>query len=386
MNSKSSILLLLLALQVSLIGCAGNPTDSLIVPKSTYAYVAGAESQASKAVTITGYLINADTGALSTLTGPTTTLPDGLIKMLSSAQPAGAFLFTLSSDGINSNVRSFKVKAGTGVLAPVQEIILRNTEGSGLPILAIHPSGKFLYAQRSDFRNNRLCVVAYRIDPYTGNLTERSCSAGELQTLVFAPPGDFAYGNANDGALGGYIVNQDDGSLTSLEGAIPDTTVSALASDPRGLALYTLRLDYYGCALLESWTINSQSGSLIFAGSIPQTNLGPSCTPGYTIFTPSGDFAYLYYTPGHYPHYANESFALSVDRTTGNLTVIGAAGGSGLPAIEPSHGKLMISINSYQGLVSQFIDPQTGILSQTVSTIPLPQPSPDALIVVAPAK
>lgn len=364
-------------------------TVSLAVQRPEYTYVASAASANATPVQITGYRLDPDTGSISTLAGAPASLTEAVIALSSVTESGGSFLFALTSDGTNQHLSSFRIDGGTGALTPVQTIAFGSTEGKWL---SIAPSGKFLYTQRFNSTNRAFCVVAYLVDPNTGYLTESSCTAGEPRTIVIAPPGNFAYLNGKDGSLNGYVVNPSDGSLTAMQGAIPDATITALASDPRGLALDTLRPNYYGCAVLESWTIDSNSGSLTYAGNVPPEDLhlgSLSCYPGNTVFTPSGDFAYIY-ARGHYMHDPNATFVLSVDHTTGKLTEIGPAGTVSdfqvVFAAEPLEGRFVIASGGGAGPVVQPVDTSTGKLLQPVSTIVLTQPVVVGIVVVAPTK
>lgn len=133
---------------------------------------------------------------------------------------------------------SFKVDPATGSLTPVQTIELRDASGepTGGNWLSAHPSGKFLYTQRADYLHQTFCILAYVIDPATGNLTESSCTGGFSDPVVVTPQ-NFAYAlnalNLPQLKLNIYSVKPNDGSLTLLQSS-PFNLPGRFFTDPLG--------------------------------------------------------------------------------------------------------------------------------------------------------
>jgi 6-phosphogluconolactonase (cycloisomerase 2 family) len=378
--------------QVSLQASAGqishSTSASLSLAKPGYAYIAGTESSNPASYDFAGYAVDANTGALSRLPGSPATLPDAPLAVAATSESGGTFIFVLTGTSTHNNLSGYKAVAESGFLVPVQGITFGGSDGGWI---AVHPSGKFLYTRRLDQVNNELCNVAYLIDPTTGSLTESSCSGEPAASFVVPPPGNFAYAtSAQDGSVQGYSINQNDGSLTTIQITQAIQNRSVWATDPLGRALYALLAAFPDCNFLETWTIDPNSGSLTLSGVLApdnSSNYGSlACRSVSIAFAPKDNFAYAS-SEGYYLHDFSGVFELTVNPATGNLTNANALSPEVLFAqVEPSQGKFMIEGMNYTGLVSVSIDPNTGVLSQPVVTVPLPQPSSTIMIVVAPSK
>jgi 6-phosphogluconolactonase (cycloisomerase 2 family) len=361
---------------------------SLSVAQPVYAYIAGTENSTPASYDIAGYAVDANTGALVKLQGAPATLPNTPLGMVEASESGGTFVFILTGTNAQDNTLSGFQVATTGLLTPVQGIAFGNSDGGWI---TVHPSGRFLYTKRLDHLNNKLCNVAYLIDPATGNLTESSCSGEPAASFVVPPPGDFAYATNADVSVQAYAINRNDGSLTAIQTTQAIQNQSVWATDPLGHALYTL-VPNYNCHLLETWAIDSNSGSLTMAGVLTPAfgSYGSlSCDQGWITFTPKGNFGYVL-GESIYPTDPRGVFELTIDPTTGNLTNAQAPSQEAQFAqVEPSQSKFMIAGTQVfstepNNLVSESIDPNTGALSQPIATVPLPQSSSTMMIVVSP--
>jgi 6-phosphogluconolactonase (cycloisomerase 2 family) len=354
--------------QVSFVATSGSLTHTATTPVSVahpvYAFVLRATVYINLPLLNTqdiyGFAVDANTGAITSTASPITGFYETPYSVLSATLPGGTFLFVGSSANPYSNhLTTFKVDPATGSLAQVSITDFGNT---GASVLAVHPSGKFLYTTRADYTKNQFCIVAFLIDPQTANLTESSCT-GELSTsFVVPPPGNFAYvTNAQDGLLKGYAVDQNDGSLTLLQNIPSGQMQSVFASDAKGRALYNLFASANpGCSDLGIWTIDSASGSL----TPVTTSFGPVQCGGLSItFTLADTFAYVTSLPYQTP---NGTVAGAVDAITGNLTNLpGSPFSTAWSAqVEPSQGKYLVGLIN-NGAGSYLIDPASGIPAQT---------------------
>jgi 6-phosphogluconolactonase (cycloisomerase 2 family) len=358
-------------------------TISLSVANAVYAYVASGGRNLSPPYDIAGFAVDANTGALSAV--QTTPLwPSYPTDLAAVLEPGGAFVFALMSDG---SLSSFRVDPGTGSLTPVQTIFYQQPDQFGL---AVHPSGKFLYVQLST------CILAYLIDPVTGNLTQSSCSSGFLNNpFLVAPSGNFAYGvgappGAATSSLNAYSVNQADGSLTVLQSLPFNHPSFVFASDPLGHALYALDFAGVGtCGGLLLWQIDSQTGALTQLN----TSFGPPlCIVTSISFTPADSFAYLTSYSG--ANSASGIYGGVVDPATGNLTNVrgspfhSPSGQPRLGLVEPSQGKFLIVIvvNPLPYTVTSWaIDGATGALSQVSGVLsPLGARTHVKMVIIAP--
>ena len=364
--------------QVFLQGASGtqiyNSVVSVSAASPVYAYVANGkiENIPFGPNDIAEFAVDANTGSVSAVPGGPTNLPEPPIDLATVSGTGGAFVFVLTGLGGFSNLESYKIDSATGSLTPVQTIDYQMTGG---PWLAAHPSGKFLYVQREDYAQGNFCILAYLIDPVTGNLTESSCSPGFLGSLVVAPPGHFAYGSGS--TINIYSVNQNDGSLTSLQ-TLPPSQGFLVASDPFGRALYGAG----ECGGPPIWSIDPNSGSLTQVN----TSFGPVCGLASISFTPTDSFAYL--IAGSSDQSFPSIFAGMVDPTTGNLTNVAGSpfANNSFAQVEPSQGKFLIGLGPIASTVGSYaIDPTTGALSQGFgATAPLPEPAPVKMVIIEP--
>jgi 6-phosphogluconolactonase len=101
--------------------------------------------------------------------------------------------FAYTVDELNSTVTAYTFDEGKGSLTVMQTIstVPQGTTGrNDTAEIAIHPSGKFLYASNRGHDT----IVAFRIDAATGKLTaagEYSIEGKEPRNFVIDPPGKF---------------------------------------------------------------------------------------------------------------------------------------------------------------------------------------------------
>jgi 6-phosphogluconolactonase (cycloisomerase 2 family) len=306
------------------------------------------------------------------------------------SESGGTFLYAVTA-GAATTLLSFRINPANGVLSPIQAI--NSPSGFGEPRLAVHPSGKYLYA--AQVTN---CVLAYSIDPATGNLTQASCSVQNPNgPLVVAPSGKFAYGGDSNSSsspilLTAYSVNQSDGSLTSFQSVVTDEANSLLYTDPQGHALYNLTTppQGLGCGGLSIWEIDATSGQL----SSLNPSAGGPCTPWSMSFDPGSQFVYLAI---NIYHPFDGVYGAAVDPTNGNLTFVsGPSATQSSPrwaVAEPSQGRFLFVYNPYgigpsytpaPAIVAYATDPSTAAISQPGQTAPLPLADSVRMVIVAP--
>ena len=336
-----------------------------VAAAAVYTYIAGNGVMPNPSG-IAGYAVDPSNGAVTTVAGsPFNLTTDPVTDMVVASESTGTYLYAVTA-GSAVTLLGFRINPVNGVLSPIQTI--NYPAGSGEPRLAVQPLGKFLYAAQVSN-----CVVAYSIDPATGNLTQASCSAQNPNgPLVVAPSGKFVYGGDSNSnsvpiLLTAYSVNQSDGSLTSFQSVVTDNANSLLYTDPQGHALYNLTTGVgLACGDLSIWGIDATSGRL----SSLNPAAGEPCTPWSMSFDPGSQFVCL--TINIYRSY-DGVYGAVVDPTTGNLTyVTGPAPGSNPRAavVEPSQGRFLFVNNPVASfppggaaIVTYAIDATTGALS-----------------------
>jgi 6-phosphogluconolactonase len=117
------------------------------------------------ACTVTAFNYDPDHGTLAEFQ-TLTTLPEGFQGSKSTAEiavhPSGKFLYA-SNRGVANSIASFKIDPQTGKLTPIGHT---GTQGQAPRHFAIDPTGTWLVAANQDTNN----VVVFRIDAQTGEL------------------------------------------------------------------------------------------------------------------------------------------------------------------------------------------------------------------------
>jgi 6-phosphogluconolactonase (cycloisomerase 2 family) len=211
-----------------LVPLAGSPLFTVVPnafvgdPTANILYDSGGPgaSQGSDIVTMA---IDANTGALA----PIADSPGFGVFIAIALNPAGTFLYGAGNPFISSSpggIWTGSVNLQTGTVTVVATPTTQG--GLGAQALAVHPSGKFLFAVGG------ATLFAYAIDPTTGELMllnsiSYSSIIGETLTdIVVHPSGQFLYTNLSVfNELLGFLIDGN-GNLTPLPGS-PFGTVAA---------------------------------------------------------------------------------------------------------------------------------------------------------------
>jgi 6-phosphogluconolactonase len=258
-----------------LVPLAGSPLFPLVPnsfvgdPTGNILYDSGG-SGASQSTDIVTMLIDADSGALT----PIADSPGFGVFTAMALNPAGTFLYGAGNPYISSSpggiwVGSINPQAGNVIL-----VSKPSTQGQLFSMaLAVHPSGKFLFAVGTIGRLPT--VLSYAIDPTTGTLTLlNSLENGSweiLSDVVVHPSGQFLYvtseGSGNfigPAFILGFSIDGN-GNLTPIPGSpfsAPGSYPLSLATDPAGKFLYV------SCGVVAGFTVDANSGALTpMAGS-----------------------------------------------------------------------------------------------------------------------
>jgi len=320
-----------------LTGVAADPVAPFVYAAS--AGVLNPVTNVAAAGTVRAYQIDQSTGQFVRLAGPDA--PAGQQPLSVAVDPKGRFAFagnygngasSAGSDGLGS-VSAYTINAATGALTPVSGTPV--AAGYGLNWLAIHPSGKFLYAV-----------------------------------------------NQNSGNISGFAIDQTSGGLTPISGS-PFPTPSSIygSEDPSGMAIDPagrfLFVSSVNTPDLFAFTIDPTTGTLSAVPGSPfslgcvspsaqPTVASTGCSPGGLTVDPSG--AFLYVTSGS----ANAVYALSIDPNTGALALLPdspVAATSSPDFVTANGGFLYVSNNASPLSVSIFsLNPATGGLTQIIGS------------------
>src|SRR5262249_48058954 len=147
-------------------------------------------------------------------------------------------------------VSAYTVGRGDGVPAPMSPASY--AAGTGPSVLAIHPSGPFLYTANTGGSSD---ISAFLINTFTGGLTPIAGSpfrsGSSVSSFAFGAINKALYAaNATGGAAAiyGFTIDPDSGALTSLPGfPYPLPSCTYIVADQGGNYLYaTVGTDIIG--------------------------------------------------------------------------------------------------------------------------------------------
>jgi 6-phosphogluconolactonase len=302
---------------------------------------------------ISGYLVNARTGALTFLLD--TSLPLGEGSNAVAADPAGRFLYVVNAG--SRSISAYAIQSATGALKSLSDVPFPVEEGS--PAIVVEASGRFVYVINRESQD----VWAYAIDATTGGLTslpESPFPAGASPGAATAEPtGRFLYViNKGSHDLSVFRIEPTSGVLIPLPGG-PFTageSPSAIAVEPSGRFLYALDSESHN---VWAYGIDATTGALLPLVGSP---FAAGEKPGAMAMEPSGRFLYVVNTG------SEDLMAYAIDATTGILIPVPGFPlpvGEGPEAlvVEPS-GRFVYIINSgSQDIAGYAIDARNGTLA-----------------------
>ncbi|HEV1995287.1 MAG TPA: beta-propeller fold lactonase family protein [Candidatus Acidoferrum sp.] len=252
---------------------AVNAPQALAIDSSgNFLYVSTLTAAMPPVHVLSGYSINATTGALTLIAQPNVpadTTPVGL-----TFAPTTEFLYAAD---MNNNVLGFSAHAATGVLAPVPG----NPFAAGtMPFgIVAHPTGKFVYVTNIISGD----VSGYLVDALTGRLTPvpmspftSGTSPGPIPaTIAVEPTGKFLYVvNAGEADISEYSIDATSGALAPLTTSpfvLPAGTILLrMAVDPTGTFLYVVNFSGNNISIFmiqSNGSLNPMGTTLMGAGA-----------------------------------------------------------------------------------------------------------------------
>jgi len=266
---------------------------------------------------LTKFVINND-GTLGNPAGITTgiTTPTGV-----AVEPSGRFLYVLNyNNGGTGSVTTYSINQNNGSLTGFGNPI---NAGTASQDISVDPTGQFLYVVNISSNN----VSSFSIDPGTGALTSlgAAVAAGTgPQQLAVHPSGQFAYVANSEkffaqGDVSQYNLSASTGTISSLgANANAGTSSTGIAADPSGRFAYVTNLYSGGIngGDVTSFSINASTGALTNANSF-----AAGTNPYKVTVDPSGKFAYVITQGGG----ANGILVFTIDPNNGNLASAGSA-------------------------------------------------------------
>ncbi len=340
----------------------GNPNSIIVDPRGKFVYTANnADSGATGGNTISAFLINQSTGALTPVSGG----PYAAVGPQSVAiDPLGKFLYIANQN--NNTIGAYSIDPATGALTGVP--------GQGFPSgekpisVAVHPTANFVYAANfGEGAGNKYYIYAYSYSS-SGVLTQISGSPIVTGTRPFSiaidPTGSMLHVSCQQGGVYTYFIDEATGALDPAPSNPCQVGSSAMSVASAMAGRFT-------CYILDNFARNLEAFSLnISTGAISK------------IQSVSGDFtlmldANLKVDPtGRFLHLSGlNTHVFSIEAPTGILTEITGspfmAALNGYIAMHPT-GRFSYVIPEAisSGVIGYMIDPVAGALTGMTGTLP----------------
>jgi 6-phosphogluconolactonase len=214
--------------------------------------------------------------------------------------PVAVYIGTYT-DGTSHGIYRLAFDPTTGAMTePLLAVETKNPS-----FLALHPSGRFLYAagEVSSFEGAKTGMVsAFAIDPKTGNLTllnqQASAGAGTCHLVVDKTGRNLLVANYGGGTVAVLPIEADGrlkpaSSVRAHEGTGPDKTRQ---EKPHAHGIYLDAAERFalspdlGADRVFVYRFDAAKGTLEAHGSAP---LAPGSGPRHLAFAPSGKFVYV---------------------------------------------------------------------------------------------
>src|SRR5215468_3603875 len=241
--------------------------------------------------TIVAYREDPNAGVLTQLSGSPISAGSAIEAL--ALHPSGKYLYAANSG--SNNISQFTISSTGGLT----EVTPRSTAGTSPTLLAIDSAGSFLYAMNS----GSFDISVFSIDSSTGQLTPVAQSSGttfkiglQAMNMALTPSGNFLYVTGEEGSPGGTSAGVIEAFPVSggVMGPLPVTNSPfftgnnplGLAIDSSGSHLYTANKQDNS---ISTFTINSD-GSLAAVGSA----IGESfAAPVALLIDKSGKYLYV---------------------------------------------------------------------------------------------
>jgi 6-phosphogluconolactonase len=344
------------------IGCVSSAPTPASKP-ARFAYVANRDSN-----TVSAYTVDAATGALSLMAGPTVATENNPVFV--TVDPTGRFAYVANRG--SGTVSTYTIDATTGVLSPGPTV----PAGNSPFFVTVDPTGRFVYVANASSHT----VSAYSIDAATGALSPMAVPTVPTgmtpNSVTVDPTGRFAYlVNFNSNTVSAYTIDAATGALSPVAGPTVPTENNpySVTVDPTGRFAYVVN---FTSSTVSAYTIDAATGAL-------SPMAGPTVPTGnnsyFITVDPTGRFAYV-------ANWGSDTVsAYTIDATTGALSP--GPTGATVPrgsspyfvTVDPT-GRFVYVANVGSRTVSAYtIDAATGALSPVAGPTVLTETTPLAI-------
>ena len=247
----------------------------------------------------------------------------------------------------------FGVAAGNQLSGPPTSVDVPG--GGSILDVQVDPSGRFLYAVRSDTTSE---VLLYPIDAVGDLGAPTGVNAGDVaRGASIDPTGKFLYVcNQIDGDVQGYTIDPATGALTSIGTTAVGVGPYDSTFDPAGRFLYVANR---GADTISSFSVDATTGALSVLNTTP-VNIGASSGPTFLAVNRTGRLLYIAAETGSKLSY------LAINVEEGNATADGqllafvvdfALGGTPRTlALDASGDTLFVTLSSTGEVVTLSLD------------------------------
>jgi len=187
------------------------PNGVTVDPSGRFLYVANTNSN-----NLSAYAINAGDGTLTEIAGSPVTAGNG--PLTPRVDPTGRFLYVANTGLSNGKywVSGYAIDANSGALSELAGSPYDTINGSGPTALAVDPLGEYLYVTNLTTDN----VKRFAINSASGELTTNNtyyATGVDPQSIAIDASGRYVY-TANGGShdVSAYTISASDGSLNEL--------------------------------------------------------------------------------------------------------------------------------------------------------------------------
>lgn len=255
---------------------SAGPFYMVFSPSGNFAYVT-----CDAASAVLAFSVNTTTGALTPVSGSPYAINGGQVRGIA-ITPDNKYLYVSDRDATPTAITGFTINAATGALTKMAAPF----SGDFIGTLTIDKLGKFLYAGSPDDNN----VSGYSINATTGALTfvaDYPSGTASTSTWLFDPTGTYLYGGStSDNKVFGFKQNAN-GSLTAITGMPVGAAVfpNGGGIHPNGKYAYvvsTISDTSLMPGVLTIYNINATTGAFSLLNSTPagvNNTIGFAMTP-----------------------------------------------------------------------------------------------------------
>ena len=214
---------------------------------------------------IFGYVINPQTGALAPTKQRSVSGSTNAFAIASDKEGYRLYVMPLAQFTNDDNAAAYFIDRRNGALSPVPGS--PSFVGFGVQTMAVHPSGKFVYAGTVDQGIGSPGVLAFRVNS-DGSLTLLTSSPvmtdSDTSSMVVNPDGKFLYVTSGF-SIDAFAIDQTSGALTPLSGSpfAVETgcpfRIANSSADVLGRSLYVTTTEDLA---VSAFAIGSKTGAL----------------------------------------------------------------------------------------------------------------------------